>query len=144
MLLRSQSKLRRLDCVSIGKLAFAELQKMRWLEVLSTDVSEIFTGKLESLKEFRFDSNSDIEYILRSVAFPKLEKLILDTTTRCSLEIQDFVALSCSLPNLRYIEIDYVSKNFIPAIIEHCLSLKKLTMISKRLTASARFDLILI
>lgn len=102
---------------------------MRYLEVLSTDVTEKVSGELRNLREFELVAGFDTDYsILLNVALPKLEKLSLDTKWAdiTSLEPQDFAALSRSSPSLQHLELNYAEEKFISAAIQHFPALKTL------------------
>lgn len=129
-LLRSQPMLRRLNCESIGSVAFEELCRMQDLEFLCARFHQEVAGELNSLKELDFDGQI---LILHKVRLPKLEKLTLGKYH--SVTSEDFVALSRSAQNLQYVESKVSEMSFLPAIIDNFPALKTLFVNSTKLAA---------
>lgn len=122
-LLRSQPALRRINCCSIGKVAFEELCRTRDLEFLCAGFSQGVTGELNSLKELVHGGEISI---LHRVRLPKLEKLKLRLKWLTLLRPEDFVALSLSAHNLQYVEAEDLEMSLLSAIIDNFPVLKTL------------------
>lgn len=129
-LLRSQPMLRRLNCESIGSVAFEELCRMQDLEFLRARFHQEVAGELNNLKELNLEGQI---LILRKVFLPKLEKLTLGKYH--SVKSEDFVALSLSAQNLQYVESKVSETGFLPAIIDNFPALNTLFVNSRALAA---------
>lgn len=129
--MKNQFALRHLNC---GKSVFAELRKLRNLEVLEVkDISKEVFGELKNVKKLELNKNHPTDYsTLQRIIFPKLESLKLRRVgfkdQETPMEPREFMTLSRSSPNLQHILTMNIDINFIPVVIENFDALKTLHM----------------